>query len=398
MLRGAGVWLVALAAFTAAPTTARQSPGRTLDIRQAVDLYSRGNFDDAIRGAKESGVTVSHLGSELDAWIASAPSDAAHREFTAAAFALELVWDATRMPRGDFRDATDPTAINGSALYTWDQVTVDTFNAPMPVIAWACARMPAKGAAPAGERAWWLASIGTIEDGLAWKSLVGGEHAPKPSAAVPFPPAAREMIEGHLAHARSRIGDDPQLRLADALARTQRAVLMHRDFIWIKSEHLLRDEPVYDPNALALAIKLLTPLAADPSVGAEAELRLGRLELRRHRWKDAIARLTHARDISTEPLLSATADYLSGWAHERLDEATGAIDAYRRAYSVAPQVPAIAFRLGAQLYLNNAREEAYALIDRASKTATDPDLLSRLERGANWKMTGLIAEMRKALR
>jgi hypothetical protein len=398
MHRGAAVWLVAIAALAAASTAAQTPAGRTLDIRQAVDLYSRGSFDDAIGGVKESGVTVSRLGSELDAWIASAPRGAAHRGFTAAAFAIELVWDATRMPKYDFHDAADPTAVLNVNQYKWGEVPIENFNSPMPVVAWACGHMPLDGATEPGERAWWLASIGVIEDGLAWKSLIGGERQPKASAVLPFPPMAREMADGHLAHARRRLGDDPQLRLADALARTQHRVLQHRDFVWIKAEHLLRDEPVYHPDALALAFKLLTPLASEASVGAEVELRLGRLELRRHRWKDAIARLTSARETTNEPFIAATADYLAGWAYEQLEQPAGAIDAYRRAYTIAPHVPALAFRLGAQLYLANAREEAYALIDRASRTATDPDLLSRLERGASWKMTGFIADMRKAVR
>ena len=246
------------------------------------------------------------------------------------------------------------------------------------VAQWAIQQLPAAPAPDSFERTMWLAAIGLAEDGHAWERL------------------QRDILP----LARKRLPDEPRVRLAEVLARTNReleplrtAFPIGRDILRVESFRARAG----GPNANAM--RAFEPLLADPSLAGEVELRLGYLELRRDRWPAAIAHFDAARSKATESLLLATTDYFAGWAFEQLDRDDDAIAAYRRAVAITPDMRNLATRLSALLYLRNEREEAYSVLDRALNARPAPlDLMVTLERADGRFVPEWLAQIRKALK
>jgi hypothetical protein len=350
--RSGGLLVIGLS-LSAATSPAGQDP-----IRTAVETYVAGNRDRAVGALNARALTAGDLINELNAWSTAAGTTAEpRRRIIAAAFALDAVWTATRPLPSNQGWLTVGSGARG------ERAPLHSGGSQGFVAAWAVRQLPSAGAITAAERALWLAAVGIAQDGVAWTEL----H----STILPL--------------ARARLGDDPRLRLATALARTSMdlGTLRWRSAPLRRRADVLREEQLRADvvGRIPRAIKALEQLLADESLAGEVELRIGYLELRRRRWPDALARFAAARQKTIEPILLATADYFAGWVHEQRDEPEAAVAAYRRALKRFPTMRNLATQLSALLFLQNEREEAYAILDRALKARPIPlDLLTSFER------------------
>jgi tetratricopeptide (TPR) repeat protein len=190
------------------------------------------------------------------------------------------------------------------------------------------------------------------------------------------------------------------LRLADVLSRTNSDLGPLRiDSAAARIGALRDDEQLGGTEGrITKAITAFQPLLGDPALAGEAALRIGYLELRRGKWREAVARLDAARLTSTEPTLKAIADYFAGWAYEQQKQPDEAIVAYRRAHAITPLMRNLTTRLSALLYLRGDRTEAYALLDPAINARPAPtDLLFVLERADARFVPEWLATIRKAI-
>lgn len=369
------------------------------DIESSFIAYAAGQHGAAIEQLRSARLTVEAFTAAGTHWIVSAADERERtvRQQAAAAFALELVWTATRTPDDAINhrlDGEDPTGFQNSAKFAWQKTSLRSWKAVFPIIGWACTLVPHAGSVEPWERDWWHASVAILEDAQAWRALGGGEKDPRAEAV--FAPAARELVEGHLAHARARVGDVAWIRMADALSRTS-AVLLHdqHDDPWITADHVLRDERERHVDAVGRAVKAIKPLLEDPELAAEANVRLGRLELRLHHWATALQYFDRARAATRDSWLLGVTDYLAGWAHEQSGHLSDAVLAYRRAREHAPQSRNLIVRLSALLYEQGDRVEAYALLDAGLNVLPPPmDLLSQLERGDGHDVPAYLSAMR----
>ena len=353
-------------------------PAAGRSVQDAVARYAAGAREDAGSQLDASRLTVGALTDTLDAWIAAAPAaERPHRQRVAAAFALDAVWATTR----GMLNASSPN------LDPWGRVTPGdpdhvavTSNVALGMVAeWVAGALPRDGAPDDLERTLWLTAVGVAEDGHAWHRL----------ASSIVPAAAR------------RLAGEPRLRLAAVLARTNIALgpLRHGDspssrFDALRVESLSSGETGPIPDAE----RAFRPLLEDATLAGEVELRLGYLELRRGHWADALGHLDAARTKAGEPVLRAAADYFSGWIDEQQRHPDDAMTAYRRALALTPAMRNLATRLAALLFLRNAREEAYAVLDPALNARPAPvDLLLQVERADARFVPGWLVSIRKAL-
>jgi tetratricopeptide (TPR) repeat protein len=280
----------------------------SLSAREAVALYADHRFDAAVHSLDGSALTVAQFTGALDEWIATGDSPSrVQRRLVAAAFALDAVWAATRTPWNARRDNADP----------WQRVTpneparvqLHQFTSQPLVARWAFEQLPAPGTAASLVRTLWLTAVGVAQDGHAWHQL------------------DREILPLAL----QRMPEEPRVRLAEAIARTNRELGPLREDASRRND-VLRIERL--PPAIARripdAIAQFERLLGDPAIGGEAELRIGYLELRRSRWPEALARFDGAAARLSEPMLRAATHYLAGWVYEQLDRPEDAIAEYRQ--------------------------------------------------------------------
>jgi hypothetical protein len=352
--------LVAAAAVVTASSAQSEKPSASLSVLDAVSLYARGDFDTAVRGLDTRELKVAPFTRALDGWIAAGdPAVAPRRRLVAAAFALDVVWAATRVLK-TLDVNHDPW--NSSTADAPDRALLMWSVSQPHVAGWAVQQLPATGIPDAAERALWLTAVGIVEDGHSWHRL------------------QREILP----LARNRLPGEPRLRLAEVLARTnidlgslRAGGLNPRRNEILRPEHL----PSSVTGRIPKAIAAFEPLLADADLAGETELRIGYLELRRGQWPGALARFEAARSKTADPFVAAAADYLAGWAHEQRGRPDDAIAAYRRAVKIAPEMRNVATRLSALLYLDNRRAEAFAVLDRALNARPAPiDLLVAVER------------------
>jgi tetratricopeptide (TPR) repeat protein len=368
------LFMAALSAPSAQASASRQS--NTLSVSEAVALYAQGEFEPAVQRLETRNLMVRQFTRGLDAWTAAGDqSELPRRKRVAAAFALDAVWHmAQRWPfRLDIN--RDPWTIQPRDIDRWR--FTDTRAAPV-VAEWVIAQVePSHDTALASSLV--FAAIGVAQDACAWNRL---EHVLIPDA-------------------RRLLGDHPRLRLADVIARTNRDLGTLRVGAPPARLGVLRDERLAGgtPNAIRRAVDAFTPLTADASVGSEAELRIGYLELRRKQWDQANKRFETTRASATEPILRATADYFAGWVHEQLGQHDQAVAAYRRAHAITPLMRNLTTRLSALLYLRGERAEAFQILDGALNARPSPvDLLFVFERADARFVPERLATIRQGLR
>jgi tetratricopeptide (TPR) repeat protein len=366
--------IVATAAGAAASAPLARQSGR-LSVRDAVAVYSRGDFSTAVRDLDTQQLKVAPFTRALDEWIADGDSATLpRRRLVAAAFALDVNWAVTRtfsnlaQTNRDPSGRTPPIAPERESLSQY-------YSQPL-VAGWAVRQLPATGVPDSLERLLWLSAIGLTEDGHAWYRL-------------------QDEI---LPPARRRLPDEPRVRLAEVLARTSLELGELRPG-YFQDRDILRNEPLAAAGPVPGAIRAFTPLLADASLAGEVELRIGYLELRRRTWSAALTRFEAARSKTTEPALRATADYFAGWVFEQRERPDDAIAAYRRALAITPTMRNLATRLSALLYLRNERTEAYSVLDLALNARPSPlDLMVAMERADARFVPEWLAAIREALR
>ena len=363
--------------FRIRPASAPRPPGE-LSVEAAVYLYGRGEFDAAVERLNTRQLLVRQFTRALDKWIADGgPSDAARRRRVAAAFAIDAGWHVTRHPFNITSTNRDPWGhVVPSDIEKW--TLISSWSQPI-VALWAVEQLPAAAAPDAVDRTIALAAVGFAQDGHAWNRL---EHAILPRV-------------------RKVLGDDPRLRLADVLSRTNSELGPLRLDSPASRIGALRDDQQLggteqdgSPRRSPLSSRCLS----DPALAGEAALRIGYLELRRKQWREALARFEAARLKSTEPTLKAIADYFAGWVHEQQNQPDEAIVAYRRAHAITPLMRNLTTRLSALLFLRGERTEAYTLLDPAINARPAPtDLLFVFERADARFVPESLAAIRKAM-
>jgi tetratricopeptide (TPR) repeat protein len=241
-------------------------------------------------------------------------------------------------------------------------------------------KLPSTGAPDSLERMLRLSAIGLTEDGHAWHRL------------------ERDILPS----ARKRLPDEPRVRLAAVLARTNLDLGALRDHPGrLGARDILRNETARSAatRPIPAAIGAFEPLLFDASLTGEVELRIGYLELRRKNWSAALTRFNAARAKTTEPTIRAVADYFAGWVFEQRDRPDDAIAAYRRALAITPTMRNLATRLSALLYLRNERAEAYAVLHLALNARPSPlDLMVVMERADARFVPEWLAGIRQALK
>jgi tetratricopeptide (TPR) repeat protein len=372
-----GLVVATAAAAAASAPLARQSA--RLSVRDAIALYSRGDFGTAVRDLDTQRLRVAPFTRALDEWIAEGDSAVRQqRRLVAAAFALDLNWAVTRTFRNRPQSNADPST--RTPPIDPEREPLSEYESQPLVAHWAVQQLPATGAPDSLERMLRLSAIALTEDGHAWHRL------------------ERDILPS----ARKRLPDEPRVRLAGVLARTNLdlGALRNRPGT-LGARDVLRNETAGSAatRPIPAAIRAFEPLLSDASLAGEVELRIGYLELRRKNWPAALMHFEAARSKSSEPTIRAAADYFAGWVFEQLDRPDDAIAPYRRALAITPTMRNLATRLAALLYLRNERTEAYSVLDLALNARPAPlDLMVVMERADARFVPEWLASIREALK
>lgn len=376
MSRRVSFLAVAMAACLA--TSLQVAPGRAQvadpPVADALDRYEAGDFAAAVQMLADGRMRAGSFLPQCDAWIAaSQPAEHVRRQIVAAAFAIDLVWTTTQNP-----------SVTGFRRLDYDQAPVKSDPALSPlffptaigaVVPWAIGQMPDAGSSAAVDTAWWPAAVGLLQQGAYWTK-----------------------VHQNLARAQAR-APGPRWRLIQAIALAYATVPPPRP-------EARRDDVLFEEPAGARALKhaleaiaVFDALQDDPALAAEADLRAGYLQMRRRQWAEAVRRFERTRARTTDPFLIATASYFEGWVHEHEHRAADAVAAYRRAHVIVPAMRTVSTLLAAQLYLTDARAEAYPMLESALNADPPPvDLLLVLERGDARLVPQYLAALREALR
>ena len=303
---------------TALCLAAGVAPRTQGSIPAALDRYSAGDFDAALPQPADQHADRRDAHGRRGLWIAGGgPVAHNRRTYIAAAFGLELL------------AATSPSRmrLSGGGSYTspGGRTNIATFGAPLKMIAWACARMRALREPPAGARWWWLSSVALLQQTNDSSTLMGwtkitnwNDVSPEMRALI-----EAEIADGHLAHAREHVPNEPRLTLAAALANVAKAEVGFYDRP--SRNDVLRSLEIWQQRKGTIGSgeieRALGSIADDPVLGAEAEMRLGFFDLRRQRWQSALAHFERARPRVDEPILQAGIESLQRVdlrAHEQI--------------------------------------------------------------------------------
>jgi hypothetical protein len=370
---------VTAAAFWFVPSRAQVAGAGVLD---ALNRYQHGDFEAAIQAPEVRRLRAADLIAAADAWTAAGPdAGRARRRIVAAAFAIDLTWSTTQDPSLNDLPWSDPDGTLGRVVINSQRPPQDRSPSPIyfwnaidPVVRWAVRTMQEAGVGAAIDGAWWPAAAGLLQHGKFW------------TLALTVVPDARLRAPNN------------RWRLIDTVARTNHDVPPPRT---IGRPNVLFEEGIgtaalqHAPQAIAEFDRLRD----DPMLASEADLRAGYLEMRRRHWAESLARFGRARSQTTDPFITAAASYFEGWVHERMHHAPEATAAYRRADGLVPGTRNVSTLLAAQLFMTDARAEAYAILDRGLHAEPAPlDLLLVLERGDARFVPMYLHDLREALR
>src|SRR5436190_2678237 len=244
-------WLVRGLVVAAAVGTAASAPlarqSARLPVRDAVALYARGDFSAAVRDLDTKGLKVAVFTRALDEWIAAGDVDARQqRGKVAAAFALDADWAATRTIWNHYqRPGDSATRIPPVAP---ERELLSQSSSQGLVAQWAVQQLPVTGVPDSLERMLWLSAIGLTEDSHGWHRL------------------DRDILP----RARKRLADEPRVRLAEVLARTNQDLpLLRREFP--SGRDILRKELLGSSATRPIpgAIRAFEPLLADIALTGE---------------------------------------------------------------------------------------------------------------------------------
>jgi tetratricopeptide (TPR) repeat protein len=299
---------------------ARQKDVQETWLQDALDQYAAGDFAKAaipLRGLGDLRVLQADLLKVSIPWLAgkSVAPDLARRSL--AGFALEA-----------------------AAYHVGNQT-----GAAMKLMEWACLVVRKHVPADDFDRRWHVAAIAAVEGAL-----------------------DPVVLETQIDHAMIHLGNDPRLSLARGIAAEQRLKTAGR-----------ADQPLTEVETtryLEAAIRAYTEAQAVDAVAAEASVRLGYAQYRRHRDDLAIAALERGEQISTKTR-DTDVIYWSrlflGLAYEAATRPKDADAAYRRALDAVPHAHAAEIALVALLFRNEQRSEASALADDLVGQTTPAD-------------------------
>ena len=283
------------------------------------------------------------------------------------------------------------------------------------LLAWACDQLRAPGSAPLpAERLWHLAAVALAQGADDWPLLAGrsaesGRPVPSSRDAL-----QNEMGQGHLAHAQGRFPNEPRFKLAWMVAgenRTWEAGGFGRDVNFrgglsvgeIDDAYLQRlragdvlasdGTPSVMPNGARIAHFYLArvadvhqlrqryePLANDPALAAEVNVRLSLLAFRMADRDNALRHLTASQAVARDPGIIYLAHLFTGVIRERQGLPDEAIDAYRAALNVVPRAQSATTLLVTRLIIAGRQAEAALLADAFFASGDPPEDPWRLYR------------------
>jgi len=396
-------------------------------VATALDLYAAGSVDTALATRPFDLHTAASAIGELDRWVgptveASAPAAAMaqwqRRAQVAARFAVdvtaqrEITREVFAMPLGD------PTREGpGSVLFHFQVPDIPPFDHERfsaPIVAWACAHMPADGPVAPWEEPWWMASIGLLQDAGEWRMLAGDPRESRqgdPTRAWERAVYAQVKV-GHLAEAVARLGDRPRLRLATVVTRSASLIDLSQRFtvgggspvggLFARPDVLrvLEDfARTVNSGRFAEFERALEALLNEPTLEAEVALRLAQLRVMRRDWPATTRWLDRAEAATTDDINRATVDYFRGWVFERAGREDDALRLYESAYTRFPQSPNLNTLLAAQLMRVGRRSEAAKVIEAFMLQPFDfgrRDLWRILVAGEGRYVRGYARRMREA--
>jgi tetratricopeptide (TPR) repeat protein len=242
------------------------------------------------------------------------------------------------------------------------------------LIEWICVDLRSGNPSRTFERAWYVASAALAGRARARVWLLGEyavlPHQPPPRRA-PTPP--KNPSPQHLIHALDRFPDDPELRLARIVAWT-----WGRDGEPYRNLTARATTFLTSRRSPAQPIKALETLVEDPSVGAEALVRIGQLHFAAADAAGALRAFELARPRAASPAVRYLASFLAGRALEALKRPAEAIEQYRRALEVLPDAESAAIALASLQFVGEDRDAAVALLNRAFASPAAEDDPGRL--------------------
>ena len=287
-----------------------------------------------------------------------------------------------------------------------------------PAVEWACRFLRDSGPPSQSEHVWHSAAIALIQGAGDVDFLIGGVN----NLRSPLKSELARIHAGtfdHLSHARKRFPADPRWDLAQALALEAevwpvvwRVAPTNLDELKAGAKRLQRardarikasreDEAAFHTLR---AIQLLDEsanrwrtLQGNPQIGAEADLRLGYVEMRLGRRTQALASFRRV-ETSTDPDLRYLARLFAGWTQDEVDAGESAIAAYRAALAVLPMTPSAAVPLAARLHLSGQRDEAARLVEHLADGRAIRDPWRLFGRGDYRLWPALLTRLRASLR
>ena len=334
--------LVALAPRDATRSFAAQQPSVVFDL---LNRYQRGD----LRGARETSdipLIANELVKHGKKWIDAAGPDAAPaRRLAAATFGLELA---------------------GGTSFDEDWFRV------RQVIEWGC-RLLQKQPRQDAERLWYLASM-SLAEGADDARLLGAHYLVLLREDRPEPPDV-----SHLDHARDRFPDDARFAFASLVSQESSfAGEGDRDEPWESDASLDRRAESELGAKIKLSFRLairrlidrLGEFRGDASLGAEADLRIGRLLFVLHEPARAISQFDEVLRKTHDPFLVHLAHLFAGRALEQLGDLDRARAAYEESLKVVPGAQGASMLLAARFSTDGRWTDAYAVMQ--SSFAVDP--------------------------
>ena len=305
----------------------------TPSVLALLQRYSNGDFAgvlDEVNRLENFDEFRNTLKREAPAWMdAGGPADRERRRLTAATLALEAAradewyewkWIQRQPAMGEGANAYQPLNV----LY---------WKPPPLLIEWGCELFRTDTAPTPVERWWQLAALAVAQRSQDAQFLVG-------DTAIGRGVAAGEIINTqddikHLDHVVERFPNEPRFMLGQGIAR---------DRYW-------QDD----------AIQAYLSLFGDPDVGGEAMMRLGAMQLRSGKPRDALTLFERAERATRDPYVIYLARLYRGRALERQNQREQALDAYRGAVAAWPGGQAATLSLASLLFQAGRRSQAQEL-------------------------------------
>ncbi len=308
-----------------------------------LDRYDQGDRAGVLRELASmpdtTGVTKD-LEKLTKSWIAErGPDQLRHRQLVAATFALDA-----------------------AALRFWPEETD-------PLVEWGCALVRGGARHDDAERLWFTASVAIFSRARDDGRIVT-RAASAASVGQRVSPPVRSV--DHIAHAEQEWPDERRFPFVRAIVAAAAAdTEPPRDAPFVKTELLMRNSQERIRRDKAdQAIRGFTPFLAEPSLRAEASVRIGYLQLTLGQTEAALGSLTAAEDAD-DPFVSYLARFLAGRTFDRIGRRNDAEAAYRAALALNADTQSANEALSADLFLGGRLDEAYALSARALSAASD---------------------------